>query len=172
MDPTYRKLPLINFGLIQFTAIPGMKLSVVPTLWQQRTISRKKSHRISSIRRRGYLLHVSVWLPFEGGVYFDQWRLEKVRIRVIQWQLLDAGSSTHNLSVLLSAMEKSCTTQTALALARRPSSELFVCTFACATCCSGYYSRAGSSPRNTVSSSVCKTFVIAAAATVYQERHF
>ena len=36
----------------------------------------------------------------------------------IQRRLLDAGSSTRNLSVLLSAMEKSCTTRAALALVR------------------------------------------------------
>ena len=46
-------------------------------------------------------------------------------IRAIQRRLLDACSSTRNLSALLSAMEKSCTTRTALALVRRPLSELF-----------------------------------------------
>ena len=49
----------------------------------------------------------------------------------MQWQLLDAVSSTHSLSVLLSAMETSRTTQTALALAQRPSSEI-IHTCACA----------------------------------------
>ena len=39
-------------------------------------------------------------------------------------RLLDTVSSMHSLSILLSAMEKSCTTRTALALARRPSSEI------------------------------------------------
>ena len=61
-----------------------------------------------------------MWLPFKGGVYFigkltdinDAWK--EVRIRAIQRRLLDAGSSTRNLSVLLSAMKKSFTTRTAL----------------------------------------------------------
>ena len=97
--------------------------------WRSRTIS---SYRISSIRRRGYSLHVSVRLLFEGGVYFigkpaginDGW----IRyVRAIQQRLLDAGSSTRNLSIQVSAMEKSCTARTALALARWPSSELFEC---------------------------------------------
>ena len=39
-------------------------------------------------------------------------------VQAIQQRLLDAGISTRNFSVLLSAMEKSCTTRTALALAR------------------------------------------------------
>ena len=61
-------------------------------------------------------------LQFEGGVYFlgnpaninDGW----IRcIWVIEWQLLDAVSCKRSLSVLLSAMETSHTTQTALMLA-------------------------------------------------------
>ena len=64
-----------------------------------------------------------VWLLFEGGIYFigkpadinDGW----IRyVQAIHRRMLDAGSSTCNLSVLLSAMEKSYTTRTALALAR------------------------------------------------------
>ena len=65
----------------------------------------------------------------EGGVYFfgkltdikDGW----IRyIRAIQWWLLDAVSSLHSLSVLLSAMETSRTTRIALVLAWWPSSEI------------------------------------------------
>ena len=111
-------------------------LPVVPTLWHQRRSRMKKSYRISSFRWRGYSLLVSVWLLFEGGVYFigkpadinDSWTRY---IQAIQRRLLDAGSSTRNLSVLLSAMEKSSTTRTALALARWPSSELFVYVCVC-----------------------------------------
>ena len=64
-----------------------------------------------------------VWLLFEGGVYLfgkpgdinNGWiRYERVR----QWWLLDAVSSMHSLSVLLSAVGTTCTTQTVLALAR------------------------------------------------------
>ena len=66
----------------------------------------------------------SIWgqLLFKGGIYFfgksaginDGWIMY---IRAIQWWYARAVSSKHNLSVLLSAMEMSCTTQTALALA-------------------------------------------------------
>ena len=38
-------------------------------------------------------------------------------IRLRQWRLLDAVSSTHNLSLLLSAVRTTCTTQTVLVLA-------------------------------------------------------
>ena len=39
VDPTLRKQPLINFGLIQFSAIPEWSLSVVLfILWQQRAV--------------------------------------------------------------------------------------------------------------------------------------
>ena len=71
----------------------------------------------------GYSLQVSVWLLLEGGVYFigkpadinDGW----IRyVRTIHRGLLDADNSTHNLSVPQSAMEKSCTIRTALALAQ------------------------------------------------------
>ena len=53
---------------------------------------------------------------FEGSIYF----FKKCRIRyvwAVQWQLLYTVSSTCNLSVLLPALERSCTTQTALVLA-------------------------------------------------------
>ena len=133
MDPTLRKPPLLNFGFYPIycnTRNEASQLSLLcDNKGRPRTISRKKSYRISSIRWHGYSLHVSVWLLFGGGVYFigtpaeinDGW---KRYIRVIQWRLLDAGSSTCNLSVLLSAMEKSCTTRTALALAQWPLSKL------------------------------------------------
>ena len=94
--------------------------------------------KITSIRRRGYFffsLHVFVRLLFEGGVYFFG---KPTDINVgwigyvgaIQLQLLDAVSSKCSLSVLMSAMETSCTTQTALAPAWWPSSEV-ICTRVC-----------------------------------------
>ena len=125
-------------------------LSLCESKGRSRTISRKMSFRIFSIRRRGYSLRVSVWLLFEGGVYFigkpadinDGW----IRyVRTTQRRLLDAGS-TLNVSVLQSAMKKGCTTRTVLALT-------CACA-ACAACCWGYYLKAGSSRRNTVSSSL------------------
>ena len=94
---------------------------------QSRTISRKRSYRVSSIRCWGCSLHISMQLLSEGGIYFsrkptdinDSW----IRyVRAIQRWLLDV---TCNLSVPLSAMEKSYTTWTALALAWWWSSELF-----------------------------------------------
>ena len=99
----------------------------------------------------------------------DGW---KRYVWAIQRRLLDAGSSTHNLSVLLSAIEKGCTTRIALALAWWPSSELFAYVW-CAACCCHYYSRAGlvKETRYHHHHGVCKTFA-AAAATVYQEPHF
>ena len=59
------------------------------------------------------------WLLFEGGVYFfgkpwdvnDTW-ISYVQLR--QWWLLDAVSSMHSLSVLLSAVGTTHTTQTVL----------------------------------------------------------
>lgn len=60
-------------------------------------------------------------LLFKGSIYFfgkttdinNGW-IRHVQVR--RWWLLDAGSSLCSHSVLLSAMETSCTTQTALAL--------------------------------------------------------
>ena len=69
-----------------------------------------------------FLLLVFLRLLFEGSVYFfgkaadinDGW----IRyVQAIQQQLLDAVSSLHSLSVLLSAMETSHKTQAALVLA-------------------------------------------------------
>ena len=112
-----------------------------------------------------------MWLLFEGGIYFigkpadinDGWIRN---VRVIQWRLLDAGSSTCNLSVLLSAMEKSCATLTALALARFNHIRVRVPRFAAAAIRGWglvkeiwYHHPYG----------VCKILVVAAAATVYQE---
>ena len=62
------------------------------------------------------------WLLFLWKAGRHQRRLDKVR--VIQWQLLDTVSSTRSLSVPLSAVETSCTTQTALVLAWWPSSQM------------------------------------------------
>ena len=89
---------------------------------------------ISSIRCHGYYLFAAhfVRLLYEGSVYFfgkprdinDGW----IRcIWVRQWQLLDTVSSTCSLSLLLSAVGTTCTTQTVLALARWWSSEI-ICT--------------------------------------------
>ena len=65
-------------------------------------------YRISLVRRHGYyfLLLVSVWLLFEGNYYFFG-KLADINnswigyVRAIQWQPLDAVSSTCCLSVLL-----------------------------------------------------------------------
>ena len=73
-----------------------------------------------------FLLLDFVWLLFEGGVYFFR---KSADINngwtryVIYWGLLDTVSSTRSLSVPLSAMETSCTTQTNLALAQWPWSD-------------------------------------------------
>ena len=73
-----------------------------------------------------------VWVLFEGGAYFfgkpgdinEGW-IRYVRVR--RWWLLDAASSMRSLSVLLSAVGTTRTTQTVLALAWLPSSEI-ICT--------------------------------------------
>ena len=70
-------------------------------------------------------------------------------VQAIQRRLLDAGSSTRNLSALLSAVEKSCTTRTALVLTRNRRQN-YSHTCACAACCCGYYSRVGSSLNITI----------------------
>ena len=76
-----------------------------------------------------FSLQVLVRLLSEGGIYFfgkpadinDGW----IRyIWVIQWQLLDAVRSKHSLSVLLSAVETSCTTWTPPVQAWWPLSEI------------------------------------------------
>ena len=72
---------------------------------------------------------VFVWLPFEGSVYFfgtpKDINYSWIRyVRVIQWRLLDTVNSKWSLSVLLSAMETSRTTQTAPVLVRWLSSEI------------------------------------------------
>ena len=115
-------------------------------------------YRISSIRRRGYyffhfpflcgynLRAATIWgrILFESGVYLsgkptsinDSW----IRfVRAIQ-QLLDAFSSMRSLPVLLSAVEMSRTSQTALELVRWLSSEI-TCAYAAYTS-RGYYSGA------------------------------
>ena len=83
-----------------------------------------------------FLLLVFVWLLFEGGLFFF-WKacdtnyswIKELKclvwgVRATQWRLLDAVSGTCSLSVLLSAMETSRTTLTALVLAQWPSSEI------------------------------------------------
>ena len=69
------------------------------------------------------------WLLFKGSIYFfgkpgdinDGW----IRcIQVRRWRLLDTVSSMHSLSVLLSAVGTTHTTQTVLPLAWWPSSEI------------------------------------------------
>ena len=112
-----------------------------------------------------YSLHVSVWRHFfHWKARRDQWRLDKVYVQTILRWLLDAGSSTRNLSVLLSAMEKSCVTRTALALARNHCQN-YSHTCACATCCCGYWDLV-EEIRYHHHYGVCKTFVVAAAAIV------
>ena len=76
-------------------------------------------YRISSIRHCGYILLFSlfilVWLLIEGDILFRweaggwQRRLNKVHVGDT-----DAGGSTCSLSVLLSAVEMSLRTRTAL----------------------------------------------------------
>ena len=90
-----------------------------------------KMYRIFLIRRYSYYLFCCSFCvdPIWGQYLFlwkarrHQWRLDKVR-RVRWWWLLDAVSSVRSLSVLLSAMGMTCTIQTVLALAWRPSSEI------------------------------------------------
>ena len=105
-------------------------------LCDNRRISRKKSYRISSIRRRSCSLPVSVGLLYITGLSFigkpadinDDW----IRyLRAIQRRLLDVGSSTRNLSVLLSAMEELYNTNSPSA-SPVSSSELF--TYVCVCC--------------------------------------
>ena len=74
-------------------------------------------------------LHVSVWLLFEGSVYFfgkpADINTGTIRyLRAIRWQLLDAVSSKCSLYVLLSGVETSHTTRTALTLDWWLSSEI------------------------------------------------
>ena len=74
-------------------------------------------------------------------------------------------------AVLLSAMKKSCTPRTALALAWWPSSELFA--YMCM--CRVLLQLLGSSRRNTVCAIITMAFVrllLLQPATVYQESHF
>ena len=86
------------------------------------------------------------WLLFLWKTRQHQRWLEKAHKTAIQWRLLEAVSGKRSLSVPLSVMETSRTTQTALALAWWPSSEI-ICIHACV--CSAYtgsscgYSRAG-----------------------------
>ena len=73
-----------------------------------------------------YFAACFVRLLFEGGVYFfgkpdDGW-IGLVRVR--RWWLLDAVSSMRSLSVLLSAVERTRTTQTVLVLAWWPLSAI------------------------------------------------
>ena len=91
-----------------------------------------------------FSLLVIVRLLFEGSIYslgkptdINDSRIRHVQ--VIQWQLLDAVSSTHSLTVLLLNVETSHTTQTALALAQWSSSEIIcICVYSSRS----YYSRA------------------------------
>ena len=91
-----------------------------------------------------FSLLVVVQLLFEGSIYslgkptdINDSRIRHVQ--VIQWQLLDAVSSTHSLTVLLLDVETSHTTQTALVLAQWLSSEI-ICI--CVHSSRRYYSRA------------------------------
>ena len=74
------------------------------------------------IRHRGYYLFrcsfcaatIWGWRFFGNPGDIDGW-IKYVRVR--RWRLLDSVSGTRSLSVLLSAVGKTCTTQTVLALA-------------------------------------------------------
>ena len=70
--------------------------------------------RLNFFDHTARLLFISRWIRY---------------VRVIQWWMLDAVSSKHSLSVLLSAVETNHTTQTALVLACWPSHKLiaYVC---------------------------------------------
>ena len=91
-----------------------------------------------------YFAACFVWLLFEGGVYFfgklrDSW-IRYVRVR--WWRLLDTVSSTRSLSVLLSAVGMTHTTQTVLVLVWWPLSEIIhMCARAAFTSRSYYSSR-------------------------------
>ena len=91
-------------------------LKVCPILGHSTDWLFQQSYRISLIS--GYYFYY-VWLLLEGGIYFvdsnDGW----IRyMGVIQLGLIDAGSSTCSLSVLLLAVEMSLRTQTALEIAQ------------------------------------------------------
>ena len=116
-----------------------------------------------------------VRLLFEGGycsraVFISLESLETSTTAayepVKRWRLLDAVSSMHSLSLLLAAVGMTRTTQTVLALALWPLSEMICtrvpCLLPAATIqgrrlfrfgLSGYYSRAASIRRNTVAGS-------------------
>ena len=135
------------------------RCSVVPTLWQQRAVENNFQEKgLLYIRDQTTRLLAARFCVAiaQGRCLFHwktcrhQWRLDKV-CQAIQQRLLEDGSSTHNLSVLLSAMERSCTTWTTLALVRWPS---YSHTCVCAVCCCSYNSRAESSRRNMVASSL------------------
>ena len=86
-------------------------------------------------------------LLFKGGVYFfgKPTDINNGWIRyvwAIQWQLLDAVCSTCNLSVPFSAMERSRTTWTALALTWWMSSEMIHASVCAVNTIHGYHSRA------------------------------
>ena len=104
MDPSYHMPPQTNFGLIQFTAIPVMKPFSCPYSMTTKGGAEQFSGKI-----RPYffnqtiwpLLHVFVWLLFEGGVYFigkladsnEGW----IRyVQAIQRQLLATGQFNFN----------------------------------------------------------------------------
>ena len=62
MDPTLRKLPLINFWLIQFSAIPGMKRLSCPSqfvLYGQRAINNNFQEKELSSTLAFVRLHVA-----------------------------------------------------------------------------------------------------------------
>ena len=91
----------------------------------------KCEYRISSIRCCGFYFFIAsfVWLLFKGSIHFfrkpagtnNGW-ISYTQVR--RWRLLDTVSSMRSLSVLLSAMEMSCATRTALALTRWLLSEI------------------------------------------------
>ena len=91
------------------------------------------SHRVIQLLFKGSYYSraatIQGWLLFLWKTCQHQRRLEKVhKTQAIQWRLLEAVSGKCSLSVLLSVVETSRTTQTALVLAWWPSSEIICIT--------------------------------------------
>ena len=111
------------------------------------------------------------WLLFKGGIYFVGKPVDSIEgliryMGVIQLGLIDAGSTSHSLSILLSAVETSLRKRTALEIAQLLTGIIsthvrVLLILATATTCirgwrlfhselCGYYSRVASNRRNTV----------------------
>ena len=89
------------------------------------------------LRSDAYFFHCTCWCSYHSRAAFISLKTPQTSTTAgwaIQWRLLDAVSSKHSLSVLLSAMERSCTTCT-------PNISHAYAYAAYDTSC-GYYSRA------------------------------